>query len=65
MLRLTSLIYSIAATALAGTAVIGVLTAGHDTAQAISIAAGAGALAALPVSWLTARQLMQPNRSSV
>ncbi|WP_037310465.1 hypothetical protein [Ruegeria halocynthiae] len=59
MFRLASILYSLIATALAGTAVIAVLTAGMVSAPAIVAAAGAGAVIAAPVSWLVARKLYQ------
>ena len=59
MLRLASILYSIISTTLAGTAVIGVLVAGYDTLTPILLAAGAGAVIALPISWLVANQLLE------
>lgn len=57
MFRLMSIIFSMAATALMGAAVIVVLTLGHVTLPAILIAAVVGLLAAVPVSWFVARQI--------
>ena len=57
MLRLASLLYSIIATALAGTGVIVVLVAGFGTLTPILLAAATGAIAAVPVSWAVARTL--------
>lgn len=57
MLRLASILYSLIATTLAGTAVIAVLTIGYDTFVPILIAAVIGAAAALPISYLVAREL--------
>jgi len=57
MLRLASILYSLIATTLAGTAVIAVLTIGYDTLVPILIAAVIGAAAALPISYLVAREL--------
>ena len=57
MLRLAATLYSLIATALAGTAVIGVLAADMVSAMAIIYAAVAGALVAAPASWLVARRL--------
>ncbi len=59
MLRLTLVIYSMAATALAGGAVTAALAAGFFNAQSIIIAAGVGALVAAPVAYLVARSLSQ------
>jgi putative flippase GtrA len=57
MLRLASILYSLIATTLAGTAVIAVLTIGYDTLVPILIAAVIGVAAALPISYLVAREL--------
>ena len=59
MFRLAAMLYSLIATALAGSAVIAVLSAGMVSVGAILVAAAAGALAALPASWLVARRLYQ------
>lgn len=57
MFRLASILYSLISTALAGTAVIIVLTAGAVTLPAILGAAAVGFVLAAPVSWLVARKL--------
>lgn len=57
MLRLASILYSIVATTLAGIGVIAVLAAGFGTLTPILIAAGIGAVVALPISWGVARQI--------
>lgn len=57
MLRLTLVIYSMAATALAGGAVTAALASGFVDARSIIIAAAVGAVVALPVSYLVARSL--------
>ena len=59
MLRLAAILYSLIATALAGTAVIAVLSAGMVSVLAIISAAAMGALAAVPAAWLVARRLYQ------
>lgn len=59
MLRLASILYSLIATTLAGSAVIAALTAGYDTLWPILIAAGVGAVAAVPVAILVARALVR------
>ena len=56
-MRLMMILYSMVATALAGTGVIAVLTAGRGTLWPILIAAAVGAIIALPVSWAIARQI--------
>ncbi|MVO16879.1 hypothetical protein FEE96_19110 [Parasedimentitalea maritima] len=59
MLRLASILYSLIATSLAGVGVITVLVAGLISVPAIFGAAAIGALIAVPVSWLVARQIIQ------
>jgi hypothetical protein len=56
-MRLMLVLYSMIATAMAGTGVIAVLTAGHGTLWPIVISAAVGAALALPVSWAVARQI--------
>ncbi|MFM7334199.1 MAG: CTP synthetase [Tabrizicola sp.] len=56
-MRLMMVLYSMIATALAGSGVVAVLTLGYGTLWPIVIAACAGALIALPVSWAIARQI--------
>ncbi|MGZ2256425.1 hypothetical protein [Roseobacter sp. A03A-229] len=57
MLRLTAILYCFVAATMAGIGVITVLSAGYTAAMPILIAAGAGALLALPVSWLVAARI--------
>ncbi|MCV2891222.1 hypothetical protein [Ruegeria aquimaris] len=57
MMRLASILYSLISTALAGTAVIAVLTAGMVSLNAILLASAAGFVVAAPVSWWVARRL--------
>lgn len=59
MLRLATILYSLIATALAGTAVIAVLSAGLVSATHIVVAAAAGAVAAVPAAWVLAKRLYQ------
>jgi hypothetical protein len=56
-MRLMMVLYSMIATALAGTGVIAVLTMGYGTLWPIVIAAAVGAALALPVSWAVAQQI--------
>lgn len=56
-MRLMMILYSMIGTALAGSAVVLVLTLGHVTLWPIVGAAAVGAVLALPVSWLVARQI--------
>ena len=51
------LLYSLISTSLAGTGVIFVLVAGFGTLTPILLAAAAGAVLALPLSWGLARKL--------
>lgn len=57
MLRLTSLLYSIIGTTLAGIGVVVAVTMNLYDVQSIVVAAAIGAVAALPVSWLVAKKL--------
>ncbi|MCE8509540.1 hypothetical protein KBY24_16095 [Ruegeria pomeroyi] len=59
MMRLASILYSLISTALAGTAVIAVLTAGLVSLKAILAAAVTGFIVAAPVSWILARRLYE------
>ena len=56
-MRLVMVLYSMIATALAGTGVIAVLSAGYGTLWPIVVAAAVGAVLALPVAWVVARQI--------
>lgn len=56
-MRLMMVLYSMIATAMAGTGVIAVLTAGYGTLWPIVIAAAVGAALALPVSWAITKQI--------
>lgn len=56
-MRLIMILYSMIATAMAGTGVIAVLTAGYATLWPIVAAAAAGAALAVPVAWAVARQI--------
>lgn len=59
MFRLASILYSLIGTTLAGTAMVAVLTAGFDTLVPIVAAAAAGAILAVPVTYLIAREIYQ------
>lgn len=58
MLRLAGLLYSIVATALAGTGVIAALTLGYVSWQPMLIAAVIGAVIAVPVSGMIAKAIL-------
>ena len=56
-MRLMMVLYSMIGMALAGSAVVLVLTLGYVSLMPIVGAAAAGAVVALPVSWIVARQI--------
>ncbi|MFZ5749987.1 MAG: hypothetical protein ACOY5U_02875 [Pseudomonadota bacterium] len=57
MTRLFFIIYTLAGSTLAGSAVVAALTMNLFDLKSIVVAAVLGALVALPVSWLVARNL--------
>ncbi len=57
MIRLAAILYLFIGTTAAGSAMVAALTMGHDTTSPILIAAGLGAAAALPLTWIVARML--------
>lgn len=57
MTRLMLILFSIISTTLMGTAIVIALTMGLDTLRPIVVAAAIGLVAAVPASWLVARQL--------
>ena len=59
MLRLATMLYTVIGSTLAGTAVIAVLVAGYTTLTPILIAAGVGALVAIPATWFIARMIYE------
>lgn len=59
MIRLFSIIYALAFTVLAGTAVVAVLAMNRVDLTAILLAAALGAIAALPVAWGVARKISE------
>jgi hypothetical protein len=56
-MRLFMILFSMIGTAMAGSGIVAVLTLGYGTLWPIVTAAAAGAAAALPVSWLVAREI--------
>jgi hypothetical protein len=56
-MRLMMVLFSMIGAALAGSGVVLVLTLGLGTLWPILVAAAAGAVLALPVSWLVAREI--------
>ena len=59
MLRLTMIMMSVISTTLMGSAMVAALTVGQDTLRPLALAALAGFLVSIPVSWLVARQMMK------
>ena len=57
MTRLMLTLFSMIATTLMGTGIVIALTLGLVSLQPILVAAALGFLAAIPVSWLVARQI--------
>jgi hypothetical protein len=57
MTRLFFILLPVAATALAGSAVVGALTAGYEDLAGILTAAALGAIVSVPVAWAVARRL--------
>lgn len=57
MYRLFFIIYTLAGTVLAGSAVVAALTMNRVDLASILIAAGIGAALAVPVAWIVARQI--------
>ena len=58
MTRLMLMLFMMIATVLMGSFVVAALTMGKDTMQPILLAAVAGFVLAIPVSWLVARQIV-------
>ncbi|MGB5076334.1 MAG: hypothetical protein WBO17_02510 [Sphingorhabdus sp.] len=58
MVRLMMVLFAVISTTLMGVGVIAVLTVGLDTMQPILLAAAAGFVLSLPVSWLVARKIL-------
>lgn len=59
MMRLFLILYTLAATTLAGSFIVTVLTMNRVDGRSIIVAAILGALVALPVAWGVARRLSQ------
>jgi hypothetical protein len=57
MFSLASMLYSLIATTLAGSAIVVSLVLGYDTLVPLLIAAGIGCAAALPASLIVAKQM--------
>ncbi|MGH1355795.1 MAG: CTP synthetase [Thalassovita sp.] len=61
MLRLASILYSLIGTTIAGTFMVAGLTMGYDTLQPILVAAVAGFVVAVPITWLVAKGIIENN----
>ena len=59
MLRLASLIYTVASATVMGIFIIIALASGFDTLQYVIIAAVAGAIVAMPVSYFVAKAIKE------
>ncbi|MBL1437420.1 MAG: CTP synthetase [Rhodobacteraceae bacterium] len=59
MLRIASLIYTIASSTLMGIFIVIALASGYDTLRYVVIAAVAGAILALPASYYIARAIKE------
>ena len=57
MTRLMMILFSMISTTLMGVFIVAALTTGYDTLNPILIAAAAGFVLAIPVSWWVAQQL--------
>ncbi|MDI3336223.1 CTP synthetase [Defluviimonas aestuarii] len=57
MIRLFSVIYTLASVTLAGSAIVAALTLGMFGARPIVVAAVIGAVAAMPVAWTVTKKL--------
>ena len=62
MFRLAAIVYVLCATVLAGAAVTAMLSSGMFDRTMLASAAIAGAVVALPVAWVVARQLLTLTR---
>ena len=59
MLRIASLIYTVASSTLMGIFIVIALTAGYDTLKWVVIAAAVGAVVAIPVSYYVAKAIKE------
>lgn len=58
MTRLASILFSIISTTLMGVAIIVALVSGNDTLTPILIAAAIGFVAAIPVTWIVTKKIV-------
>lgn len=64
MLRLALVLHALVATVLMGIGVTAVLSMGQATGSQILLAAGAGFVLSVPVSWLVAREILKLKQRS-
>jgi hypothetical protein len=64
MFRLIAILYVLVATVLAGIFVTAVLSLGHFGRSDIALSALAGAVIALPVSWIVGKRLFALTRNA-
>jgi len=58
MTRLTLILFSVISTTLMGVGMIVALTTGYDTLNPLLVAIAIGFVAAIPVSWVIAKQIV-------
>lgn len=58
MLRLAGILFSLIATTLAGSGIVLALTMGYDTLQPLLAFAAAGAIAAIPATYLVTKAIL-------
>ncbi len=58
MTRLTMILFSVISTTLMGVGMIVALTTGYDTLTPLLVAIAIGFVAAMPVSWIIAKQII-------
>ena len=61
MTRLAGMLFSLIATTLAGTFMVAALTMGYDTPQPLLIAAGVGAVIAIPATYFISKAIVENN----
>ena len=59
MLRLASIIFTMAGATLAGIAIVVALTMGYDTLRPVVVAAAVGFAAAVPATWIVTRKISE------
>ena len=61
MTRLAGMLFSLIAPTLAGTFMVAALTMGYDTLQPLLIAAGVGAVIAIPATYFISKAIVENN----